>query len=99
MPEDVATEQPDAKIQKLLAKLNKDECNRLIGANSPEYRAIAEAAMSWWAMLFVGLQGLGLPKTARAEKLIASSMIVLGTIIQHVYALGIRRGARRRRKR
>jgi hypothetical protein len=82
----------EARIQRLLAKLDKDESNRLIGDDNVEYRVISEAAMAWQSMLFVGLKGHGLQEGEGTLKLLASSMVVLGTIIQWAYALGIRRG-------
>ena len=87
----------EARIERLLARLDKDEASRLIGDDNVEYRVISEAALAWQSMLFVGLKGHGLQEGEGTLKLLASSMVVLGTIIQWAYALGIQRGQRRKR--
>jgi len=82
------------KVQALLESLDRDECHRLIGDNNREYRTVSEAVMAWQAMLFAGLEGRGVVLEG-SDKLMGSSMVVLGTIVQFAYALGIRRGQRR----
>lgn len=90
-------------IERLLEALDNDECNRLIGKTNKEYsELISPAVIAWQAMLFAGLRLDPAIEEKIYEsdltKLMGHSMIVLGSIIQYAYALGIRRGSRERRR-
>ena len=92
-----------AAIEKLLKALDNDECNRLIGKTNLEYsELISPAVIEWQTMLFTGLKLSSEIRTKVDESellsLLASSMIVLGTIMQYGHALGIQRGNRERRQ-
>lgn len=79
----------EAKIQCALDMLDQDESDRLVGGDNAEFRAVCEAVLAWQELLFTAL---GLKEDDRTRRLLASSMVVLGTIVQHAYALGVRRG-------
>ena len=79
----------EAKIQCVLDMLDQDESDRLVGGDNAEFRAVCEAVLAWQELLFTAL---GLKEDDRTRRLLASSMVVLGTIVQHAYALGVRRG-------
>lgn len=92
----------DAKIRAILAKLKKEDVERLIGKRNRTHAAIQEAVMGWQAMLFAGLKQEGILRDEQEDsalRLLASSMVVLGTLITWTFALGIREGMRRKTSR
>jgi len=89
-----STRQPseaEIKIQRMLSMMDQEESDRLVGRDNAEFAAVCEAVIAWQELLFTAL---GLEEDERTLKLLASSMVVLGTIVQHAYVLGIRRGQR-----
>ena len=85
-----AQEKAEATIQKVLKKLTTEEVDRL-APDSGEFKQIAEAIMAWYQLLLAS--GI-IQKSAKATDVLASSLLVLGTLVKYAYALGVRRGQR-----
>jgi len=85
-----AQEKAEATIQKVLKKLTTEEVDRL-APDSGEFKQIAEAIMAWYQLLLAS--GI-IRKSAKATEVLASSLLVLGTLVKYAYALGVRRGQR-----
>jgi hypothetical protein len=89
-----AQEKAEAKIQKVLRKMSADEVDRAVPDDDVEFKAIAEAVMAWYQLLMAS--GIVDRKDERVIDVLASSMLILGTLVKYAYALGLRRGERRR---
>ena len=86
-----AKEKAEAKIQKVLNRLSTEEVDEL-APDTGEFKAIAEAVMAWYQLLFVS--GIVNRQNEKAMEVLASSLLVLGTLVKYTYALGVRRGRR-----
>lgn len=89
-----AQEKAEAKIQRVLRKMNADEVDRVVPDDDVEFKAIAEAVMAWYQLLMAS--GIVDHKDGRVVDVLAGSMLILGTLVKYTYALGLRRGERRR---
>ena len=90
-----AQEKAEARIQKVLRRLSTDEVDRIAPGDDGEFKAIADAVMAWYQLLMAS--GIVDHKDKRAIDVLASSMLVLGTLVKYTYALGLRRGERQAR--
>jgi len=79
----------ERKIQIVLDTMSAQEVDTWIPDNDQEFRKISEAIMAWYQLLLASgiIRG-----TLKAKSVLASSMLVLGTLIKYTYALGLRRG-------
>lgn len=86
-------------IEKVIKRLTGAEVDALVadgGRDSAEFKGIAEAVMAWYQLLMAS--GV-VKRDERAVGVLASSMLVLGTLVKYAYALGVRRGRRQVGKR
>ena len=90
-----AQEKAEGKIQQVLRKLTTEQVDDL-APDGGEFKAIAEAIMAWYQMLIAS--GI-VRKDEKGIEVLASSMLVLGTLVKYTYALGRRRGQRDRARR
>lgn len=90
-------EKAEAKIQRVLRKMSTDEVDRAVPDDDVEFKAIAQAVMAWYQLLMAS--GIVDRKDKRAIDVLASSMLILGTLVKYTYALGLRRGKRQARVR
>ena len=87
-----AQEKAEGKIQQVLRKLTTEQVDDL-APDGGEFKAIAEAIMAWYQLLLAsGIVG----KDKKTIEVLASSMLVLGTLVKYAYALGRARGQRDR---
>jgi len=77
-------------IQRVLGKMPSEEVDQL-APDHGEFKQIAQAVMAWYQMLMAS--GI-IRRTAKTQEVLASSMVVLGTLVKYAYALGRRRGQR-----
>lgn len=82
--------QAQAKIQVVLKKMTAQEVDRWVDGQG-EFDQIARAVMAWYRLLH--LSNI-LVKNPQTQEILASSLLVLGTLVKYAYALGIRRGQR-----
>ena len=85
-----AQEKAEATIQRVLKKLTTEQVDEL-APDSGEFKQVAEAIMAWYQLLLAS--GI-IQKSAKATEVLASSLLVLGTLVKYAYALGVRRGQR-----
>ena len=85
----------ESKIQKVLNRLTTDEVDGL-APDSGEFKVIAESIMAWYQMLIAS--GI-VQRDEKGVEVLASSMIVLATVVKYIYALGRQRGRKDRRVR
>ena len=78
----------EATIQRVLNKLTAERVNNLAPDNG-EFKAMADAIMAWYQLLIAS--GI-VQKTPRAADVMASGLLVLGTLVKYAYALGRTRG-------
>jgi len=85
--------------------LNERQCERV--SKGKEYDQIALAVQAWWA-LFVKGNGEQWEKAGHEKqmhdvpdvmKFFGSTLVVLGSIVQYAYVLGVRRGRKEGAKR
>jgi len=81
-------------IETILAKMETDEVDRL-APDSGEFGQIAQAVMAWYQLLMAS--GI-VKRSAGARRVLASSVLVLGTLVKYAYALGRQRGRRDKSK-
>jgi len=86
-----AKEKAEAKIQRVLNRLTAAEVDEL-APDRGEFKAVAEAVMAWYQLLFAS--GIVNRQNEKAMEVLASSLLVLGTLVKTTYALGVRRGRR-----
>jgi len=86
-----AKEKAEAKIQAVLSRMPAEMVDEL-APDKGEFRAIAEAVMAWYQLLFAS--GIVSRQDEKAMEILASSMLILGTLVKYAYALGVRRGRR-----
>ena len=84
---------PEATIQRLLKRMSAADVDALVADDNAEFKTVADAVMAWYQMLVKS----GILKTEgddgkRAFEVLASSLLVLGTIVKTAYALGLRAG-------
>jgi len=85
----------EAKIEKVLRKMPASEVDELVGEKNAEFSHIAEAIMAWNVMLHAASIFRQEPEQRDAVlRTLASSLVVLGSLVKYAYALGIRRGKR-----
>ena len=78
----------ETAIQQVLNRLTTEQVDDLAPDNG-EFKAVAEAIMAWYQLLIAsGIVG----KDGKAIEVLASSMLVLGTLVKYAYALGRARG-------
>ena len=90
----MTNEKAERVIERVLAKMETEEVDRL-APDSGEFNQIAKAVMAWYTMLMAS--GI-VRRTSKAREVLASSLVVLGTLVKYTYALGRRRGRRDRDK-
>jgi len=94
-----AQEKAEGKIQKVLRKLDASEVDALASdgkdRDCTEFKHVAEAVMAWYQLLLAS--GM-VRKDEKAIDTLASSMLVLGTLVKYAYALGVRRGRRQAKR-
>lgn len=85
----------EARIQRVLDSMGADEVDRLASGDglgetdTVEFKVIADAVMAWWTLLV----GSGIVKrTGEAERILASSGLVLATVVKYGYAMGRKSG-------
>lgn len=88
-------EKAEGKIQKVLNRLTTEQVDNL-APDSGEFKTIAEAIMAWYQLLIAS--GI-IQKSEKATDVLASSMLILATLVKYTYALGRRRGRKDRQKR
>ena len=81
-------ETAEATIQRVLKKLTTDQVDDL-APDTGEFKAVAEAIMAWYQLLIAS--GI-VQKTPKSTDIMASSLLVLGTLVKYAYALGRSRG-------
>jgi len=86
-----AREKAEHKIQVVLKKLTADQVDEL-APDKGEFKQLAEAVMAWYQLLLAS--GIVNRKDPKAVDALASSLLVLGTLVKYAYALGVRRGGR-----
>ena len=86
---------PEATIQRVLSKLTADEVDAFASdggkKDTREFKQVADAAMAWYNLLFAS-NIFRSDEKDRVQEVLASSLMVLGTIVKYAYALGVRRG-------
>lgn len=81
------------KLQLVLGKLRVNEVDELVGDKNKEFEQIGQATMAWFGLLQSSRLFRQEPEQQEAvTRTLASSLVVLGTLIKCVYALGVRRG-------
>jgi len=80
----------EKKIERVLGKMATEEVDQF-APDSGEFKQIAQAVMAWYQLLMAS--GI-VRRTAKTQEILASSMVVLGTVVKYTYALGRRRGQR-----
>lgn len=75
--------------------MDAGEVDRLVSGDgsgerdADEFKVLADAVMAWWTLLV----GSGIVKrTGEAERILASSGLVLATVVKYGYAMGVRAG-------
>ena len=90
-----AQDKAEEKIQRVLRKLSGERVDELAsdgkGHDSTEFKHVAEAVMAWYQLLLAS--GI-VKKDEKTIDVLASSLLVLGTLVKYAYALGVRRGRR-----
>jgi len=86
-----AKEKAEATIQRVLKRMPAEVVDEL-APDRGEFKAIAEAVMAWYQLLFAS--GIFDRRDERVMEVLASSMLMLGTLVKYTYALGVRRGRR-----
>jgi len=78
----------EQRIERVLTKMTTEEVDHL-APDDGEFRQIAQAVMAWYQLLFASNI---LRRTTKTQEVLASSLVVLGTLVKYAYALGRRRG-------
>jgi hypothetical protein len=79
----------EGKIEAVLKRLSAAEVNELV-PDGGEFTVIADAVKGWYALL---LDSRVVDLTSkRVVDVLCGSMLVLGTLVKHTYASGVRAG-------
>ena len=91
----MSEEKAQETIQKLLDRLTKEEVTSVVQEGvGTEYGTISKAFMAWYRLLIASNI---FKNKEKAAEVLAGSMLVLGTMVKTVYALGIYRGQKMQR--
>jgi len=83
-------ETAERAIELILVKMDASEVDQL-APDQGEFGQIAKAVMAWYQLL---MESRIVRRMTKAQEVLASSLVVLGTLVKYTYALGRRRGRR-----